>query len=232
MQQNSNKINNLSWVILISTAIMLIFAVDFLMQARTVERLILSQQSENLEHINKFYRSIESLSDKATSYVVRLNENIITNYLDEIDSKKIRERSIEKLNNIGASREESKKLSEALIISDKLVAKQKLSIILSKPNNQKFNISNVTIPENYQDFAHAKRVEIAKDILFSEEYDNIKMEFYVKMLEYHQEMTKRMTMQTIAASERSNILMLMVIILSTLIVAVAIALVWKKVFKK
>ena len=225
-EQYKSKYVNLIWAGLILSSVILIVTVDFLMSALSSERLLISKEAEYIDLGNKFSKSVENLSKQARRFVVTTEDSEYRLYIDEINVKQSREKSINILKNRSISTAEAEKLNLAKAHSDKLIDIEKTSIFLALASLEKH--SNGLMKPDLMKLDNNQKLNEARKLIFSKEYEQIKQKFVVNMLEFQQLMTIRMTKETAEANRYTSYIMLAVIAFSTLIILLVISLVWIK----
>lgn len=227
-----SRYNNIVWGVIVISSVLLIITVDLLMSAFSSERFILSREAENLALSNKFTKSVEFLSKQARMFIVTREQSDLDLYVDEITNKKSRENTLKKLKKIQASQTEYDKLSEAKTISDKLIDIEKQSMLLARGTNINSDKLNIKLSKEHTGLAGNEKINKARELLFSKDYENLKNKISIKVLEYQKLMTQRTTQDAAKASDYTSIVMLSVIILSTIIILAVITLIWLKILAK
>jgi hypothetical protein len=202
------------------------------MDAFSKERFALSREAEYIQIGNKLSDSVEVLTNHIRKYVVTLDPSELQKYWYEIDVRKTRERALERLKILQASKEEIEYLNEAKRNSDDLVETEirgmKLILKVFGVQEDKMHpaIREYSLKTEDLILDDNAKVNKAREIMFDKKYDENRKKILIPILKFQKAMKTRMTEETIKANRKTDLLYTNVVIFSTLILLFVIGIIW------
>ena len=239
IKHDPQRCNNIAWIALLVISVLLVIAVDLLMQALSHERFVLSKETEFIELGNRFINSVDTLSKHSRKFVVNIELDDLEHYWDEVNIKHTRENTLARLRLLSATDNEIRLMAEAKDYSDKIVdidTKGMHFILAAEEKLQsnsylKYDQNSLTADEFK--LSLEQKINAARELVFNKHYEKIKQKIQVNILKYRKLMKERMTKEAAKANNYTSTILLYVVSLSTLILLIVFSILWfRHVIKK